>query len=65
MYLRAGPPAPVLTPFRNFARWFTPDGVSISENGLTPDIEVEITREDFEAGLDPQFEKALEVVRGE
>ncbi len=44
------------------ARWFTPNGVSISKDGLTPDIEVEITREDLENGTDPQLEKAIEVL---
>lgn len=47
------------------ARWFTPDGVSISENGLTPDVEVEITKEDREAGIDPQMEAALSILKGE
>ncbi|NBD73925.1 PDZ domain-containing protein [Patescibacteria group bacterium] len=42
------------------ARWLTPNGTSISPNGLTPDIEVEMTPEDIEAGRDPQLEKAVE-----
>lgn len=42
------------------ARWLTPDGTSISEGGLKPDIEVERTIEDREAGDDPQLEAALE-----
>lgn len=41
------------------ARWLTPNGTSISEGGLKPDIEVEMTREDFEAKRDPQLEAAL------
>lgn len=44
------------------ARWFTPNGNSISKNGLTPDYEVELTVEDFEAGKDPQLDKAIEVL---
>lgn len=44
------------------ARWLTPNGTSISEGGLTPDIQVERTIEDFEAGQDPQLERAYEVV---
>ncbi len=44
------------------ARWFTPFGVSISENGLTPDIEVAFTRADAEAEIDPQLEKAVETL---
>lgn len=42
------------------ARWLTPEGTSISHGGLTPDIVVEMTPEDREAGRDPQLESALE-----
>ena len=42
------------------ARWLTPKGRSISENGLDPDIEVPITLADIEAGRDPQLERAIE-----
>lgn len=42
------------------ARWLTPNGVSISEGGLTPDIEVERTNEQILAGEDPQMERAVE-----
>lgn len=42
------------------ARWLTPNGQSISEGGLTPDIEVEYTKEDREAGRDPQKERAIQ-----
>ena len=45
------------------ARWLTPNGVSISKNGLEPDIKVEFTKEDFEAGRDPQLEKAVEILK--
>ncbi len=41
------------------ARWLTPRGVSISEGGLTPDIEVIMTPEDRENDTDPQFDAAL------
>jgi len=41
------------------ARWLTPNGTSISEGGLKPDVRVEITREDLEADRDPQLEAAL------
>lgn len=46
------------------ARWLTPDGVSISHGGLTPDIEVEITEEDIEADRDPQLERAASFLKG-
>ena len=45
------------------ARWLTPNGVSISESGLTPDIEVERTPEDRVADKDPQLEAALEYLK--
>lgn len=44
------------------AKWFTPKGVSISEKGITPDIEVKFTDKDFEAKKDPQMDKALELL---
>lgn len=42
------------------ARWLTPSGHTISQNGLKPDIQVSITKEDIEARRDPQLEKAVE-----
>jgi len=41
------------------ARWLTPNGTSISQVGLAPDFEVEITREDIENDIDPQLEAAI------
>jgi len=45
------------------ARWLTPNGRQISEIGLTPEYIVEMTEEDYEAGLDPQLDKAIEVLQ--
>lgn len=42
------------------AHWLTPDGNSISDGGVAPDIEVDFTEEDFEAGTDPQLERAAQ-----
>jgi carboxyl-terminal processing protease len=42
------------------ARWFTPKGREIQGTGIFPDIEVEMTLEDLEAGRDPQLERAVE-----
>jgi carboxyl-terminal processing protease len=42
------------------ARWFTPNDRPIHGEGLVPDIEVELTAEDAEAGLDPQLDRAVE-----
>ena len=42
------------------ARWLTPSGRSISDGGLTPDIKVERSRDDFLAGKDPQKARAVQ-----
>lgn len=47
------------------ARWFTPNGVSISDGGLSPDFVIKRSSEDREAGIDPQKEAALRFLRGE
>ncbi|MBU6370517.1 MAG: S41 family peptidase [Patescibacteria group bacterium] len=44
------------------ARWLTPDGISISDNGLTPDYNVPMTDADVAAGKDPQMDKAIELL---
>lgn len=44
------------------ARWLTPNGKSISEQGLEPDTKVEITEKDIDANKDPQMEKAVEII---
>jgi len=45
------------------ANWLTPNGSSISDVGLTPDVEVEITDADYDAKIDPQLNKALEIIK--
>jgi len=44
------------------ARWLTPLGHSISEEGLTPDYLVKISTKDLEAKRDPQMDKAVEIL---
>ena len=44
------------------ARWLTPLGHSISQNGLEPDVKVGMTQKDFENKRDPQMEKAAEIL---
>ncbi|KUK46227.1 MAG: Carboxy-terminal-processing protease [Anaerolinea thermophila] len=46
------------------ARWLTPDRKQINGIGLTPDLEVDYTQEDFDAGIDPQMDKAIELILG-
>jgi carboxyl-terminal processing protease len=42
-------------------KWLLPDGSNIErDNAIAPDIEVELTNEDFIEGNDPQLEKAIE-----
>ncbi len=47
------------------AKWLTPAGLSISEEGINPDAEVELTEEDINEMRDPQLDKALEVLKKE
>ncbi|MEI7719918.1 MAG: S41 family peptidase [bacterium] len=42
------------------ARWLTPNGSSISDGGLQPDIKVDRTQADFKAGKDPQRDAAVQ-----
>ncbi len=44
------------------ARWLTPNGRQINEVGLTPDVIVDYTQEDADAGIDPQRDKAIEIL---
>ncbi|MGC8878269.1 MAG: S41 family peptidase [Anaerolineae bacterium] len=44
------------------AEWLTPKGRQINGNGITPDVVVERTQEDFEADRDPQLERAVELL---
>ncbi|KKQ88189.1 MAG: Carboxy-terminal-processing protease [Parcubacteria group bacterium GW2011_GWF2_38_8] len=44
------------------AKWLTPNGNSISEKGLTPDYEMPFTKKDIDNGIDPQLNKAVELL---
>lgn len=44
------------------ARWLTPESRQINGVGLTPDIVVEITEEQYAAGEDPQVDQAIEIL---
>ncbi|MBU2028387.1 S41 family peptidase [Patescibacteria group bacterium] len=46
------------------AKWMTPNGDYIMEKGINPDIEVELSLEDYASSKDPQLDKAKEVLRG-
>src|SRR3989344_693185 len=45
------------------ARWVGPDGVHIPQEGIKPDVEVQITEEEAKADKDPQMDKAVEILR--
>ena len=40
------------------AKWLTPNGTSINDKGIKPNIEVELTEDDFSKNIDPQMVKA-------
>ncbi|MFA5991711.1 MAG: S41 family peptidase [Candidatus Doudnabacteria bacterium] len=42
------------------AKWITPGGKNLNHDGLEPDSAVKLTEEDFNAGKDPQMDKAVE-----
>ncbi|MDD5342126.1 MAG: S41 family peptidase [Patescibacteria group bacterium] len=41
------------------AEWLTPSGRSIDKKGITPDVAVKYTLEQYQAGVDPQLEAAI------
>ncbi|NQV12020.1 S41 family peptidase [Candidatus Uhrbacteria bacterium] len=45
------------------AEWLTPKGRSIQDDGITPDEIIEYTEEDFDAGIDQQFDRAIEILK--
>ena len=46
-------------------KWLLPDGHWLNpKHPITPDIEVEMTEDDFKEGKDPQMEKAIETAEG-
>lgn len=44
------------------ANWYTPNGISISQEGLEPDINISYTIDDYNNKIDPQMAKAIEVL---
>lgn len=41
-----------------YARWLSPGRRSVDETGIKPEVEVKLSLEDYEAGVDPQLEAA-------
>jgi carboxyl-terminal processing protease len=44
------------------AKWFTPNDRTIEGKGLTPDVYVTMTLDDFKANRDPQLDAAVETL---
>lgn len=44
------------------ARWFTPEGNNIDQEGIEPDVVVEFTEEDYENDTDPQLDEAVKLL---
>jgi carboxyl-terminal processing protease len=44
------------------ARWLTPNQRNVTDTGLAPDIDVQITDADIQAGLDPQLDQAIQIL---
>jgi carboxyl-terminal processing protease len=45
------------------AHWYTPGGKNIAKEGITPDFEIVLSEEDYNADRDPQLTKALELLK--
>jgi carboxyl-terminal processing protease len=45
------------------ARWLTPNGDYIMEKGISPDVEVNMSLDDFNNNRDPQLDKAMEIIK--
>jgi len=44
------------------AKWLTPGGYNINEQGIAPDFEVDLTPADYDKNIDPQLNKAVEML---
>ena len=44
------------------AKWLTPNRISISKTGITPDIVVPVTKDDILKNIDPQLEMAIKTL---
>ena len=45
------------------AKWFTPNGANIDEQGIEPDVKVDLTEDDYNKDRDPQLDKAVELLK--
>jgi carboxyl-terminal processing protease len=45
------------------AKWLTPKGNQINEKGISPDVEIDLSLDDFKNDRDPQMDRALELLK--
>ncbi len=45
------------------ARWIMPNGKTLSDGGIDPDISVDITKDDITNGRDPQLDRAIQFMK--
>ncbi len=45
------------------AKWLTPAGDFINEKGIAPNVEIKYTQNDIDKNIDPQMNKALELLK--
>lgn len=45
------------------ARWYTPSGKNIDKEGISPDVSVNMSEDDYKTGNDSQLDKALEELK--
>lgn len=45
------------------SRWVTPEGKLIKDKGINPDYEIALTEDDYKNKVDPQLEKAIEILK--
>ena len=45
------------------AHWYTPSGININKEGIKPDYTVKLSTDDYNAGRDPQLDKALDLLK--
>lgn len=45
------------------AKWLMPGGDYIMEKGISPDVEVGLTTDDYNNNRDPQLDKAMEIIK--
>jgi len=45
------------------ARWLTPNGIQINEQGIDPDQEIDLTLDDYNNNRDPQLDVAMQTLK--